>query len=100
VVGKLTSLLGKKKAPASGTASSGPSPPTTAATTPAASSDPSDTPAHYLSTSALAAGAALMMGTICSEIGKATSVDVTGGWFHSIYGRAVALASGIMLIAF
>jgi hypothetical protein len=90
---------GGGKPPAPGTAGGGTAPPTTT-TTPAASSDPPDTPAHYLSTSALAAGAALMMGTIGSEIGKATSVDVTGGWFASIYGRAVALASGIMLIAF
>ena len=99
VVKKLTYLLGKKATSGGTTTTSGtPPPPTT--TTPAAVSDPPDTPAHYLSTSALAAGAALMMGTIGSEIGKATSVDVTGGWFASIYGRAVALASGIMLIAF
>ena len=99
VVGKLTSLLGKKKTPPTTTTGGGTSPPPSTTTTPAAS-DPPDTPAHYLSTSALAAGAAVFMGTIGSEIGKATSVDVTGGWFASIYGRAVALASGIMLIAF
>ncbi len=78
LVGKLTSYLGKKTTAGGGT-TTGASPPTTT-TTPAASSDPPDTPAHYLSTSALAAGAALFLGTIGSEIGKATSVDLTGGW--------------------
>ena len=94
-------VSGSGKAPVSGAAGGGgSSPPTTTGAAPAASSDPPDSPAHYLSTSALAAGAALFLGTIGSEVGKATSVDVTGGWFHNSYGRAVALGSAVMLIAF
>jgi hypothetical protein len=96
---KLLGLLGGKKSPPTSSGAAGVSPPSEAGGESTAS-DPPDSPANYLSTSALAAGAAVFLGTITSEIGKATAVDVTGGWFRSAYGQAVAFASGLMLIAF
>jgi hypothetical protein len=65
----------------------------------AAAGQPQDSPQSYLRTSAIAAGAALAVGTIAHAISRGTTANVQAGWFHALYGRMAAYAAGVALLA-